>query len=162
MSPEERLHQLEHENRDLCEQLAQREQQIEQLIEHITALEDRLAKNSRNSSLPPSSDRFVRQPKSLRKKSGKKTGGQPGHQGRTLMWSEKPDEVIVHPLTCCPSCQSDLQRVSVCAYERRQVVDVPAPRPLVQEHQAEHKQCPVCRRRSCAPCAGYLWHPSAG
>ena len=67
MTPEERLHQLEQENRDVREQLAQREEQIEQLIEHITALEARLAKNSRNSSLPPSSDRFVRQPKSLRK-----------------------------------------------------------------------------------------------
>lgn len=151
MTPEERLHQLEQENRDLREQLAQREEQIEQLIQHITALEERLAKNSRTSSLPPSSDRFVRQPKSLRKKSGKQAGGQPGHQGRTLMWSEKPDEVIVHPLSCCQYCQSDLHLVSVCAYERRQVVDVPEPRLLVQEHQAEHKQCPACQRMSCAP-----------
>ena len=162
MTPEERLQQLEQENRDVREQLAHRDERIEQLIEQVKALEERLAKNSRNSSLPPSSDRFVRQPKSLRKKSGKKAGGQPGHPGHTLMWSEKPDEVIVHPLTCCPYCQSDLHLVSVCGYERRQVVDVPEPRPLVQEHQAEHKQCPVCRRRSCAPCAGYLWHPSAG
>jgi transposase len=151
MTPEERLHHLEQENRDLREQLAQREEQIGQLIEHITALEERLAKNSRNSSLPPSSDRFVRQPKSLRKKSGKKAGGQPGHQGRTLMWSEKPDEVIVHPLCCCQYCQSDLHLVSVCAYERRQVIDVPEPRLLVQEHQAEHKQCPACQSMSCAP-----------
>src|SRR5215469_4005957 len=150
MTPEERLQHLEQENRDLREQLVHRDEQIEQLREHITALEERLAKNSRNSSLPPSSDRFVRHPKSLRKKSGKKAGGQPGHPGHTLMWSEKPDEVIIHPLTCCPSCQSDLQRVSVCAYERRQVVDVPEPHPRVQEHQAEHKQCPTCLRMSCA------------
>jgi transposase len=100
--------------------------------------------------LPPSSDRFVRQPRSLRKKSGKKTGGQPDHQGTTLMWSEKPDSVVIHSLTCCPHCRSDLHTVPACAYERRQVVDVPEPRSLVEEHQAEQKQCPGCKQVSSA------------
>ncbi len=151
MAPEERLKQLEQENRDVREQLAQQQEQIERLSQHIQALQDRLAKTSRNSSLPPSSDRFGRQPKSLRKKSGKKAGGQPGHQGHSLMWSPSPDEVIVHPLHTCQHCHAELDTVLAQRYERRQVVDLPVVRLMVQEHQAECKQCPVCHQFACAP-----------
>jgi transposase len=150
MTPEERLSQLEQENRHLKEQLAQRDDLIESLTQRIAALEERMRKNSRNSSLPPSSDRFVRQPKSLRKKSGKKAGGQPGHPGRSLLWSENPDEVMIHPLVCCQHCQCDLQAVPATSCERRQVVDVPPARLIVQEHQGECKWCPACHRLSCA------------
>src|SRR6266852_3372604 len=73
---------------------------IDSLQERIKTLERQQAKDSHNSSLPPSSDRFVRAPKSLRKKSGKKAGGQEGHPGATLRWHACPDEVIVHPVTC--------------------------------------------------------------
>ena len=141
---------MEQENTVLREQLTQRDELIEQLQQRIHLLEERLSKNSHNSHLPPSSDRFVRQPKSLRKKSGKKPGGQEGHPGKTLMWSEIPDEVIVHAVTCCEHCQSDLQAVTPVQIERRQVVDVPAPRLLVQEHQAERKQCPFCQQLTAA------------
>src|SRR5438105_3423245 len=64
--------------------------------ERIKMLERQLAKDSHNSSLPPSSDRFVRVPKSLRKKSGKKPGGQPGHRGHSLQQVKVPDEVLIH------------------------------------------------------------------
>src|SRR5712691_8900638 len=151
MTPEEELLRLRAENQALKDQLTERDELIGQLLQRISALEERLAKDSHNSSLPPSSDRFARQPKSLRKKSGKKPGGQPGHQGRTLMWSEIPDEIIVHPVTCCHHCQADLQAVAVVQIERRQVVNVPEPRLMVQEHQGESKQCPVCHRLTCAP-----------
>lgn len=150
MAPEERLSQLEQENRHVKEQLAQRDDLIESLTQRIAALEEHMRKNSRTSSLPPSSDRFVRQPKSLRKKSGKKAGGQPGHPGRSLLWSENPDEVMIHPLVCCQHCQCDLQAVPATSYERRQVVDVPPARLIVQEHQGECKWCPACHRLSCA------------
>src|SRR6266699_2367119 len=151
MTPEERLREMEQENTVLREQLSQRDELIEQLQQRLHLLEERLSKNSHNSHLPPSSDRFVRQPKSLRKKSGKKPGGQEGHPGKTLMWSEIPDEVIVHPVTCCEHCQSDLQAVPPVQIERRQVVDVPAPRLLVHEHHAERKQCPACHQITAAP-----------
>src|SRR3954454_24204713 len=55
------------------------EGQIEVLQERVKLLERQQAKDSHNSNLPPSSDRFVRVPKSLRQKSGKKPGGQQGH-----------------------------------------------------------------------------------
>src|SRR5437764_1688508 len=91
------------------EQISLQQQQITLLTEQVKVLQEQLAKDSHNSHLPPSSDRFVRQPKSLRKKSGKKPGGEVGHPGQTLMFSSAPDEVRVHPLKRCPHCQEDLQ-----------------------------------------------------
>ncbi len=151
MTPEEELLQLRQENKELHERLAQRDALIAHLQQRVQVLEERLAKDSHNSHLPPSSDRFVRQPKSLRKKSGKKAGGQQGHPGTTLVWQACPDEVIVHAVTCCDHCQHDLQAVQPLQIERRQVVDVPAPRVFVQEHQVERKQCPVCQQITAAP-----------
>ncbi len=70
------------------------ESQIKELTERLIALESRLNQNSRNSSRPPSTDLFVKEkpnPKSLRKKSGKKPGGQEGHPGTTLEMVDDPD-----------------------------------------------------------------------
>src|SRR5690242_7117242 len=139
MAPEERLCEMEQENTVLREKLTQRDELIEQLQQRIQLLEERLSKNSHNSHLPPSSDRFGRQPKSLRKKSGKKPGGQEGHPGKTLLFSPCPDEVIVHPVERCEQCQADLRQVPPSVVERRQVVDVPPARLLVREHHSEQK-----------------------
>ncbi len=157
---------LEEENQQLREQVAQRDARIQQqetqlseqslliqqmqaqmaaLTQQVKDLQGRLAKDSHNSSLPPSSDRFGRQPKSLRKKSEKKSGGQEGHPGTTLRFSDAPDEVIEHRVSVCASCQHDLRQVEACVTLRRQVVDMPTPRLLVQEHRAEQKQCPRCQ-----------------
>jgi transposase len=92
----------------------------------------------------------VRQPKSLRTKSEKKSGGQEGHPGSTLRFCEEPDEVIEHRVTVCASCQHDLREVEACVTLRRQVVDLPSPHLLVQEHRAQHKQCPRCQQMTLA------------
>lgn len=148
MKPEEEQLQLRVENQALREQLAQRDRLIEQLLQRVQVLEERLGKDSHNSSLPPSSDRFARQkkPRSLREQSGKQAGGQEGHRGATLMQSETPDEVIaLPPVTQCQHCQADLSNVAASTQERRQVVDVPEPRVLVTEYQGEWKRCPCCQ-----------------
>src|SRR4051812_38355273 len=52
---------------------------IEALSTRVKQLEDRLGKDSHNSSKPPSSDGLAKKPKSLRSKSGRRSGGQHGH-----------------------------------------------------------------------------------
>ncbi len=144
MTKDEELDQLRQENRALREQVAV-------LSRRIHELEARLAKDSHNSHLPPSSDRFPRQPRSLRKRSQKKAGGQPGHPGSTLEWSETPDLVLVYPVECCQHCGRDLCELESLRVERRQVLDLLPVRHLVIEHQAQQKCCPGCHQISAAP-----------
>src|SRR5712691_10725118 len=162
---DEELEQSQQANQDLREGLKQAimalssqqehmkglEGLIEALQERVKTLERQQAKDSHNSSLPPSSDRFVRAPKSLRHKSGKKAGGQPGHRGHHLRQVETPDEVLIHPVRCCDYCQQDLRPQPADVPERRQVIDLPAKRLWVTEHRVEEKQCPRCFHLTRAP-----------
>jgi transposase len=80
-----------------AKEIAQYKEQIEILKARVKELEGQLAKNSSNSGKPPSSDGLKKpQPKSLRKKSGRKTGGQEGHAGSTLNQVENPDFIEPH------------------------------------------------------------------
>lgn len=122
------------------------------LQSQIEALHARFALNSQNSSKPPSTDGFQKPaPKSLRKKSTRKSGGQLGHPGRTLVQVKNPDHVVIHPLEKCPcGCGRSLRRQPVLRYENRQVFDLPPQRLEVTEHRAEIKRCPVSGREVCA------------
>lgn len=123
------------------------------LQEHLSSLTQQLAQNSQNSSKPPSSDGYQKPaPKSERKKSGKKSGGQPGHKGHTLKPVEKPDHTVVHKITLCPcGCGSDLSHRPVIRLERRQVFDLPPQKLDVTEHVVEVKVCPKSRNEVQAP-----------
>src|SRR5438045_8283190 len=148
---DEELQQSHQANQDLREGLKQAIEAIDYLQERVKALEGQQAKDSHNSNLPPSSNRFVRPPKSLRHKSGKKAGGQPGHRGHHLRQVETPDEVLVHPVLCCEQCQHDLRTQPADLPERRQVIDLPAKRLWITEHRVEEKQCPTCYHLTRAP-----------
>jgi transposase len=126
----------------LREQVKTLEGQIDCFQERVKTLEGQQAKDSHNSSLPPSSDRFVRLPKSLRQKSGKKPGGQQGHRGHHLRQAEIPDEVRVYAVEACENCQHDLHAYPATLPERRQVMDLPVKRLWITEHRVEEKQCP--------------------
>ena len=115
----------------------------------IQALEDQLAKNSRNSGKPPSSDGYGKPaPKSLRKRHGRKSGGQPGHPGNTLKAVEQPDRIEVYQVVECQHCHSVLKDVKVEEQEKRQVFDIPRKKIEVTEHQSEVKICPHCGEKN--------------
>ena len=73
--------------------IAQLQVRIAEQDAEIAELKRQLAASSGNSSKPPSADGLDKPaPKSLRGRSGRKPGGQPGHQGGTLRQVERPDE----------------------------------------------------------------------
>ena len=125
------------------------EQQVQNLTirldlsdKRVRHLEKQIAKNSRNSSKPPSSDGYKKPaPKSLRKKGQRKSGGQPGHTGHTLKTAEKPDFIKVHHVDTCECCRRSLANQKSEGAEKRQVYDLPPRRLIVTEHQSEIKTC---------------------
>lgn len=118
------------------------EGRIDQLEAQVKELKDQLSKNSSNSSKPPSTDEFDKpSPKSRRKKSSCKAGGQKGHEGNTLKMVACPDEEVLHKVDFCACCQQDLRAKEVQAIERRQVYDLPPLELLITEHQIEVKRC---------------------
>jgi len=129
--------------------LQQQVQQLQQTVAEqgvvIQSLRDQLAKNSQNSGRPPSSDGLKKpRTRSLRKKQGRRSGGQRGHEGHTLKMVEQPDHIRVYEVSACPHCATDLRSVEPCKQERRQVFDIPPVQVEVTEHQAEVKVCPTC------------------
>jgi transposase len=119
---------------------------IIQLMARVTALEVRLGMNSSNSSKPPSSDGYVKPaPKSLRRKSGRKPGGQQGHPGTTLRQVAEPDVVKMHQPKYC-ACGYCLDEDPIHHVEHRQVFELPEKRLEVIEHQLVVKVCAGCGR----------------
>ena len=120
---------------------------IKNLEAKVAVLEEELAfyrkrKNSNNSHIPPSKDenRPARN-QSLRQSSGKKPGGQPGHEGKTLEMSTEVDKVIQHIPEYCHCCGKDLSGSEEVLSEKRQVIDIPPIKTERTEHQVFSKTC---------------------
>lgn len=123
---------------------------IEALTARMKQLEDRLGKDSHNSSKPPSSDALAKKPnpKSLRGKSGRRSGGQPGHPGRTLEFADPPDRTVIYDPDQCQHCGASLEEAPIIDTERRQVFDLPPLKLEVTEHQRRTRRCQYCDHTS--------------
>ena len=125
------------------EELHQLIKSLEEQIASLTAQLDQKKRNSHNSSKPPSSDGYAKpNPQSLRPTdTGKKAGGQPGHQGKSLKIEDAVDQHQPHyPSKCenCPHREECNGRVK----ERRYEVDVEVRRNVVCHEQME-MECPL-------------------
>jgi transposase len=141
MRQEDRIAHLEQENAALRAELAA-------VYTRLKRLEQRLAKDSHNSSQPPSQDGVARQRRRKRRASEKKSGGQVGHPGHTLLPAATPDEIVSHRPFACQHCHQTLEGVPGEVKEHRQVHDLPTMHLVVREHQVEQVCCPACHHRS--------------
>ena len=117
------------------------------LVARVAQLERQLGLNSGNSGKPPSSDGLKKPARvsSLRERSGKKTGGQKGHRGKTLSRTGTPDATVDHFPETCGGCGTALSAAMATDHTARQVFDLPEPQPLiVTEHRAFACRCPAC------------------
>jgi transposase len=156
---EEHITVLEETNKELAQtildlqfHLEASQSEITELKLKITELEGRLGLNSGNSSFPPSRNIVdpPPKPKSLRKRSGWKAGGQKGRKGVTRTLSDTPDKVEDLTVETC-SCGCSLSETEVESIERRQVVDIVFSPLETTEYRAERKKCPECSRIVSAP-----------
>ena len=125
------------------------------LMAEVQDLKARLAQDSQTSSQPSSRDKPWKS-RSERSSSGKSTGGQVGHPGKTLKMSEHIDEVVVLPLTGHCRCGEAWKQVYAQESMARQMHDLPEIRLQVTEYQAEVKICPHCATRGQAAFPSHL------
>ncbi len=137
---------------------AQKDDTTDQAAEEIASLQQaldeanrRLKQNSSNSSKPPSSDGLAIKPavdrnRSLREKSGKKPGGQVGHQGHTCHSRTDPDLIVNHSPKTCRHCGSELVGDDLTGnHSSRQIIDLKDGKVHVIEHRALEEHCPCCQ-----------------
>ena len=135
----------------LLAQEARHAAEMAALRERTAELERQVGLNSGNSGKPPSSDGLKKPPwvGNLRRPSGKRSGGQPGHPGKTLRRTETPDTTVDHYPQACTTCGAALTAAMAIDHVARQVFDLPEPRPLiVTEHRAHACRCVTCGRRT--------------
>ena len=135
--------ELAAENAELRATVSELRSVVEVLRAEVAELRRQLGQNSRNSSKPPSSDSpFIRpEPKSFRRRSGRRPGGQPGHPGTTLALVANPNERKRHEPGPCTGCGASLADAPEVGVERRQVFDLPPMTVRVTEHQLIARRC---------------------
>ena len=108
-------------------------------------------KNSGNSSTPPSKenmkDEAIRRTKTLRKPTGKKPGGQHGHEGSTLKMTQAPDETEDIAANYCTKCGASLEDCERILDYVTQVISIPDMKPIVKEIHHYITVCKQCGER---------------
>ena len=130
-----------------CPNCVKLEKRVAELEAQVRELLARLNKNSSNSSRPPSSDARWKQRPS-KPPTGRKPGGQPGHEGafRQRLPAARIDQVVEHLPTHCFSCNLALPAHAPRKGEPHwhQVAELPALAAVVIEHQAHSLLCADC------------------
>lgn len=121
--------------------------QLTKVLAKVAELEARLSQNSGNSSKPPSSDGPAPRTPRTNKPTGKKAGGQPGHEGTTLapFAAEATTPTPVVPPTC-GRCGRDFEADMPCTSPPFlfQHIEIPPLPPLVTEYQLHQRCCAGC------------------
>lgn len=157
MNLETKIQSLEAENASLKEEntslkatLVLVEQQVKALEEKVLFLlkqieQKSVKKDSHNSHNPPSQDKGKpKRNQSLRKKSGKKPGGQPGHKGHTLKLKAQADEIRELKVEHCGFCGEDLSNEKQEIISKRQVIEIPPIKPIYIEYRQHSCACTCC------------------
>ena len=130
--------------------LRKRDKQIEELKTRLAKYEAP-DKNSGNSSTPPSKegikDEAIRRTKTLRKPTGRKPGGQQGHEGSTLKMTQTPDETEDVSASYCTRCGASLEDCERILDYVTQVVSIPELKPIVKEIRHYITVCKNCGER---------------
>ena len=115
--------------------------------EQLEKIQRRLGQNSRNSSLAPSSDRGQAPTRPVRKKSERKQGGQPGHEGASRGLVDDPDETVEQRPARCRKCGRELtgDERTVGKPVRHQVIELPDSVVVTTEHRLVKVCCPGCQ-----------------
>lgn len=114
------------------------------LTAKVAELEARLSQNSQNSSKPPSSDGLGKPSvKTLRRPTGRKPGGQGGHEGHGLKIEREPDETVVVEPIRCEECGSDLSSEPKFHADTRYVYDIEIKVEL-KKFEILESVCPNC------------------
>lgn len=143
---------LEEQNSILLNGLESLQAQVKEQSAKIKELEEKLSKNSRNSSKPPSSDGMNKpKPKSMRKSSGKSSGGQKGHEGTTLLQVKNPDKTEECKLEMNPKSGSTLTDRDIIGYRTRQEFELPDPKLICTEYRAAIYKDPITGEKVYAP-----------
>jgi transposase len=115
----------------------------------VVELERRLNRNSRNSSLPPPQDPPSAPPRPGKSSSGRRPGGQAGHEGRNrrLLPPERGEEVVDHWPARCQACARPFtaeEQIDAASPQRHQVAELPPIAVRVSEHHLHRLRCPAC------------------
>jgi transposase len=133
------------EKKELIEIILVLTAQVSELSAKVAELEARLKMNSKNSSKPPSSDGFNKA-KSLRKQSGKKAGGQYGHEGAGLELYNEPNNYIKHEPEECVHCPSaTICKAKKAVNETRHEIDINI-ETSTTAHQTIRLICPLLKK----------------
>lgn len=138
------------EIRDLKRMLKKKDREIDELRKRLSKYEEP-PKNSGNSGTPPSKegmkDEIVRRTKSLRKSSGKKPGGQPGHEGNTLELNDNVDNIMHERPDMCDKCGESLEGCDTELDYITQTISLPELKPLITEVRHYVTICRTCGSR---------------